>query len=105
MGEVTYPEIRASFEARIASGEFRIVASEKHSSGRQFTTAETVKAEREIVRKVLDGQGRAPQLLSVEQTIPLTDARPQLNDAQRRAIEQILTSRDQVQGLQGSAGV
>jgi ATP-dependent exoDNAse (exonuclease V) alpha subunit len=54
---------------------------------------------------VLDGQDRAPQLMSIEQAIPLTEARPQLNQAQRRAIEQILTSRDQVQGLQGSAGV
>jgi ATP-dependent exoDNAse (exonuclease V) alpha subunit len=54
---------------------------------------------------VLDSQGRASQLMSVEQAIPLTEAHPQLNQAQRNAIEQILTSRDQVQGLQGSAGV
>ena len=45
MGETTYPEVRASFEARIASGEFRIVAGEKHDTGRQFTTAETIRAE------------------------------------------------------------
>jgi conjugative relaxase-like TrwC/TraI family protein len=105
MGETTYPEVRANFEARVASGEFRLVAGEKHNSGRQFTTTQTLKAENEIVRRVLHRQGRAPQLMSVEQAIPLTDARPQLNQAQRNAIEQILTSRDQVQGLQGSAGV
>jgi conjugative relaxase-like TrwC/TraI family protein len=105
MGETTYPEVRASFEARIASGEFCIVTGDKHGSGRQFTTAETIRAEKEIVQKVLDGQGRASQLMSVEQAIPLTETRSQLNRAQRKAIEQILTSRDQVQGLQGSAGV
>jgi conjugative relaxase-like TrwC/TraI family protein len=105
MGETTYPEIRASFEARVASGEFRAVAGEKHDTGRQFTTAETIRAEREIVQNVRDGQGRASQLLSVEQAIPLTEARLQLNRAQQNAIEQILTSHDQVQGLQGSAGV
>ena len=104
MGETTYPEVRASFEARIASGEFRIVAREKHGTGRQFTTAETIRAEREIVRMMQDGQGRAPQLMSVEQAIPLTEARPQLNQAQRTAIEQVLTSHDQIQGLQGVAG-
>jgi len=104
MGETTYPEVRANFEARVASGEFRLVVSEKHSSGRQFTTKQTIKAENEIVRRVLDGQGRASQLMSVEQAIPLTEARPQLNQAQLNAIEQILTSRDQVQGLQGVAG-
>jgi conjugative relaxase-like TrwC/TraI family protein len=105
MGETTYPEVRATFEARVASGEFRVVPGEKHDSGRRVTTAETIKAEKEIVQKVQDGQGRAPQLISVEQAIPLTEARPQLNRAQRSTIEQILTSRDQVQGLQGSAGV
>jgi conjugative relaxase-like TrwC/TraI family protein len=104
MGETTYPEVRASFEARIASGEFRIVAGEKHDTGRQFTTAETIKAEREIVQKMRAGQGRAPQLMSVQQAIPLTEARPQLNRAQRNAIEQVLTSHDRVQGLQGVAG-
>jgi conjugative relaxase-like TrwC/TraI family protein len=105
MGETTYPEVRTTFEARVASGEFRIVPGEKHDSGRRFTTAETIKAEKEIVDKVKNGQGRAPQLMSVQQAIPLTEARPQLNQAQRDAIEQILISRDQVQGLQGSAGV
>lgn len=104
MGETTYSEIRASFEARVASGEFRLVAGEKHSSGRKFTTTQTIKAENEIVRKVLDSQGHAPQLMSVQQAIPLTDARPQLNPAQRTAIEQVLTSNDQIQGLQGVAG-
>jgi conjugative relaxase-like TrwC/TraI family protein len=105
MGETTYPQVRASFEARVVSGEFRIVAGNKHGSGRQFTTTEIIRAEKEIVQKVLDSQGRASQLMSVQQAIPLTEARPQLNPAQRNAIEQILTSRDQVQGLQGSAGV
>jgi conjugative relaxase-like TrwC/TraI family protein len=105
MGKTTYPEVRASFEARVASGEFRVIAGEKHDSGRRFTTAETIKAEKEIVQKVRDGQGRAPQFMSVEQAIPLTEAHPELNRVQRNAIEQILISRDQTQGLQGSAGV
>jgi conjugative relaxase-like TrwC/TraI family protein len=105
MGETTYPEVRASFETRVASGEFRLVPSEKHDSARKFTTAEMVRAEKEIMQTVLDGQGRAPQLMPVQQAVPLTEARPQLNLSQRSAIEQILTSRDRVQGLQGSAGV
>lgn len=104
MGETTYPEVRASFEARIASGEFRLVAGEKHGTGRQFTTAETIRAEREVVKAMQDGQGRAPQLMSVERAIPLTEAHPQLNQAQRAAVEQVLTSPDRIQGLQGVAG-
>ncbi len=104
MGETTYPEVRASFEARVASGEFRLIAGEKHDSARKFTTSEMVRAENEIVRTVLDGQGRAPQLMSIQQAIPLTEARSHLNSSQRSAIEQVLTSRDRIQGLQGRAG-
>ena len=104
MGEMTYPEVRTQFEARIASGEFREVPGSKHSAGRHFTTASTVQAEKEIIRSVQKGQGQAPQLMSIQDAIPLTEARQDLNDSQRKAIEQIVTSRDQVQGLQGSAG-
>jgi conjugative relaxase-like TrwC/TraI family protein len=104
MGEITYPEVRANFEARIASGEFREVAGSKHSASRHFTTAETIQAEKEIIHSVRAGQGQAPQLMSIQNAIPLTEAHERLNDTQRKAIEQILTSRDQIQGLQGSAG-
>jgi conjugative relaxase-like TrwC/TraI family protein len=104
MGEMTYPEVRANFEARVTSGEFRSVGGSKHAAGRLFTTAGTIQAEKEIIRSVQEGQGRAPQLMSIQDAIPLTEAREQLNATQRKAIEQILTSRDQIQGLQGSAG-
>ncbi len=104
MGEMTYPEVRANFEARITSGEFREVSGSKHSAGRHFTTAGTIQAEKEIIQSVKKGQGQAPQLMSIQDAIPLTESHERLNDTQRKAIEQILTSRDQVQGLQGSAG-
>jgi len=104
MGEMTYPEVHANFEARVASGEFREVGWSKHSAGRHFTTAATIRAEKEIIRSVHQGQGRAPQLMSIQDAIPLTETHKKLNDTQRKAIEQILTSRDQIQGLQGSAG-
>jgi conjugative relaxase-like TrwC/TraI family protein len=104
MGETTYPEVRASFETRIASGEFQLVPGEKHDSARRFTTAHMVQAEKKIVQTVLDGQGHAPQLMSIQQAIPLSEANPQLNRAQRNAIEKVLTSNDRIQGLQGVAG-
>ena len=104
MGEMTYPEVRASFEARIASGEFKEVVDDGHKAGRRFTTAATIKAENEIVQKVQDGQNRAPQIMSIESAVPLTESRPHFNAAQKRVVEEILTSRDWVQGLQGRAG-
>ena len=79
MGEMTYPEVRASFEARVASGEFKEIAENGHEAGRRFTTAATIKAENEIVQKVQDGQNRAPQIMSIESAVPLTESRPHFN--------------------------
>ncbi|MEI9980331.1 MAG: MobF family relaxase [Edaphobacter sp.] len=104
MGEMTYPEVRASFEARVASGEFKEVADDSHKAGRKFTTAATIKDEQDIVQRVRDGQNSAPQIMPIQAAIPLTEARPHLNTAQRKVIEEVLTSRDRVQGLQGLAG-
>ncbi len=104
MGEMTYPEVRASFEARIASGEFREVPAKAHEAGRRFTTAATIQAESETVQKVRDGQGRTPQIMSIESAVPLTESRPHFNAAQKRVVEEVLTSNDRVQGLQGRAG-
>lgn len=104
MGEMTYPEVRTSFEARVASGEFKEIAGNGHDAGRRFTTAATIKAEKDIVQKVQDGQNRTPQIMSIESAVPLTESRPHFNTAQKRVVEEVLTSRDQVQGLQGRAG-
>ena len=104
MSETTYAEVRASFEARVAAGEFRLVPGQKHDSGRSFTTPETVQAEREVIRRMQQGQGRAEPMMPIQNAVRLTESREVLNEAQRRAIEQILTSRDIVQGLQGRAG-
>jgi hypothetical protein len=105
MGETTYAQVRASVEQRLASGEFQLVTATKHGSARQFTTAETIQAEKEILRQMRQGQGRADQIMPVQQAVAHTAQYPILNSSQRLAAEEILTSRDRIQGLQGSAGV
>jgi conjugative relaxase-like TrwC/TraI family protein len=105
MGETTYGQVRASVEARLASGEFQLVSGQKHDTARQFTTAETIHAEKEVLRQMHEGQSRAEQIMPVQQAVAHTAKYPHLNSAQRMAAEEILTSRDVMQGLQGSAGV
>jgi conjugative relaxase-like TrwC/TraI family protein len=104
MGELTYLEVRANFEARVASGEFKEVPAAAHEAGRKFTTAATIQAESEIVEKVRDGQSRTPQVMAIESAVSLTETRPHFNAAQKRVVEEVLTSYDRVQGLQGRAG-
>ena len=105
MSETTYLEVRAGFEARIASGEFQRVLGQKHDSGRSFTTAETIRAEKEILRQMQQGQGRAEQIMPIQAAVAHTEKQQHLNAGQRAAAEEILTSRDIVQGLEGRAGV
>jgi len=104
MGETTYGQVRASIEARLASGEFQLVSSQKHDTARQFTTTKTVEAEKEVLKRMQHGQGRAEQIMPVQRAMAHTAKYPHLNSAQRVAAEEILTSRDVLQGLQGFAG-
>ena len=104
MGDTTYGQVRANFEARVASGEFQSVPGEKHDTGRQFTTQETIRAEFDVLHWMQRRQNQAPEIMSREQAAALVDTRPQLNPAQREAIQQVLISKDQMHGLRGVAG-
>jgi conjugative relaxase-like TrwC/TraI family protein len=104
MGEVTYAQIRTNLNARLTSGEFRIVESGKNSPARQFTTAKTIAAEQEIVRRVSEGQNQVEPVLSRQHAIAVADEQTRLNRAQKRVIEDVLSSPDRIQGLQGFAG-
>jgi conjugative relaxase-like TrwC/TraI family protein len=104
MGEVTYPEIRQNFDARHAAGEFVAIDSKKHDTGRSFTSADAIQQERSVVAIMQQGQGAAQSILPIQQAIAISDSREMLNPAQRRVIEEVLTSRDQIHGLQGLAG-
>src|SRR5271163_3800506 len=104
MGDLTYSQVRINFDARVAAGEFQSVPLEKHVTGRQFTTQEAIRAERDVLARMQRGQDQAPEIMTKAQALKLADTHPQLNAAQHGAIQQVLSSRDQVQGLQGLAG-
>jgi conjugative relaxase-like TrwC/TraI family protein len=104
MGELRYPEVRANLEIRNKAGEFVTIERSVHQRGRLFTTAKTIAAEHEIVRQMREGQNQLEPLLSRQKAIALTDAHPHLNSGQKAVIEDVLGSRDLVQGIQGVAG-
>ncbi|MGA8150410.1 MAG: MobF family relaxase [Terriglobales bacterium] len=104
MGEITHMQVRANLEARLASGEFQLVERPQGIPGRQFTTAKTIEAEHEIIRRVRDGQNDIEPILPRPQAIALADQHPHLNPAQKTVVEDVLSSPDRIQGIQGFAG-
>ena len=104
MGEVTFAQVRGNLDARLASGEFQIVERSQSQPARQFTTAKTIEAEHEIVRRVREGQNTVEPVMSHQQAIAVTDQNTHLNRAQKSVVEDVLSSPDRVQGVQGYAG-
>jgi conjugative relaxase-like TrwC/TraI family protein len=104
MGEITHAQVRANLDARLASGEFQIVDRPQSIPGRQFTTAKTIEAEHEIIRRVREGQNDIEPVLLRPQAIALADQHPHLNPAQKTVLEDVLSSPDRIQGIQGFAG-
>jgi conjugative relaxase-like TrwC/TraI family protein len=104
MGEITYAQVRGNLDARLASGEFQIVQRSESQPARLFTTAKTIEAEQEIVRRVGEGQNRVEPVLSRQGAIAVADQHPHLNRAQQGVVEDVLSSPDRVQGIQGYAG-
>jgi conjugative relaxase-like TrwC/TraI family protein len=104
MGEITHGQVRANLAARLASGEFRIVDRPQSVPGRQFTTAKTIEAEHEIIQRMREGQHHAEPVFSRSDAIAFADQHRHLNHAQKSVIEDVLSSPDRIQGIQGFAG-
>jgi conjugative relaxase-like TrwC/TraI family protein len=104
MGEITHAQVRANLGARLATGEFQIVERPQSVPGRQFTTAKTIEAEHEILRRMRAGQNHIEPILSRPKAINVADQHPHLNHAQKTVVEDVLSSPDRIQGIQGYAG-
>jgi conjugative relaxase-like TrwC/TraI family protein len=104
MGEITHAQVRANLDARLASGEFQIVERPQSVPSRQLTTAKTIESEHEIIRRMREGQNHVEPILSRPQAIGIADQHPHLNRAQKSVVEDVLSSPDRIQAIQGFAG-
>ena len=104
MGETTFFHIRAEFDSREAQGHFKEIEGQKHATGRSLSTPETIANERANVAHVMRGQNTIEPIMTHEQATAQAASRQFLNTAQRRVIEDVLTSSDRIHGLQGLAG-
>ena len=104
MGEVPYGDVRRAITSRLSQGEF-VVVGLPQGFARHITTDRMIAMEKEIVQTMRAGQGRAEPILSHFSASQVAQSHSHLNRGQQIAIEQVLTSADRVQAIQGYAGV
>ncbi len=104
MGDLTYGQVRQNFDHRHSTGEFQQAPGSKQETGRQFTTREAIAEEKATIRHMERGQNTTAPIMARDDAAAHAHARNLLNSGQQRAIEQVLTSPDRIQGLQGLAG-
>ena len=104
MGGATLAQVKADFEERIKSGELVEAQKKGNSSSRAFTTAEMIGYEQDTINTMRAGQDRHSALATFGTRRAIQEAHAHLSEGQRRAVEQILSSRDQVMALEGVAG-
>jgi conjugative relaxase-like TrwC/TraI family protein len=101
MGEASFSEVHAHFEKRVNAGE---LITANVPIGRAFTTGEMIRYERENISWMRAGQGRDAALVSFATRREVELKHSHLNSCQRSAVEQVLSSRDQITALEGVAG-
>lgn len=104
MGEITYSQIRAHLESRLLAGEFQTIERTQNRPGRQFTTARTIQEEQEIVSRTREGRNQLAPVFSRQQAASVAEQHAHLNRAQKNVIQDVLSSPDRIQGIQGVAG-
>jgi conjugative relaxase-like TrwC/TraI family protein len=104
MGQATLTDVRAEFERRVNAGEFIGREQKASSPSRAFTTREMLDYVCGTIQVMRDGQNKHEALVGRDARREMEKHHPHLSDGQRAAVDQILSSRDQVMALEGVAG-
>src|SRR6266481_5945226 len=104
MGEAPLAQIQKQFAERIERGGLIEVEQKYGAPDRAFTTPEMIRLERENLRLMLQGQEQHPALASLGTRRRMEQSFERLSDNQRAAALEIMSSRDQITGLDGEAG-
>ena len=104
-GPANLRDIRKNFERRFAQGEFvQVGEASDHSIRRSFTTARMLADERDNIAVMHKGQNLDTPLVQPATLHRVAGELRALNESQRKAVREVLESRDQITGLQGAAG-
>lgn len=111
IGRLTPNEIKLEVARRMETGELLHVAHRRSQTPQAaLTTPEMLKMEEDNIKTMKDGKGMYDPVadkVGIERAIKKNELETglALNQAQRKAVETVLTTRDQILGIQGRAGV
>ncbi|HWX55522.1 MAG TPA: MobF family relaxase [Verrucomicrobiae bacterium] len=103
MGDAPAQNIRREFEREVEHNRLMQTAQERGPS-RSFTTDEMVGLERKNIRLMRTGQDQYPAVVSFDTRMKIREECSHLSNGQRTAIGEVLSSRDQITALEGTAG-
>jgi ATP-dependent exoDNAse (exonuclease V) alpha subunit len=104
MGTATFQQVRENLDERIRSGEFVQLDRGQTGAALLLTICEMLDCERGNIDCMKSGQGRFEPLVSEQHFRKLASKFTHLSSKQRQAVENLSSCRDQLMGLQGTAG-
>ncbi|MGB8510285.1 MAG: MobF family relaxase, partial [Pyrinomonadaceae bacterium] len=103
LGRTTFEAVAAEMQTRQERGQLVGVVLDDDAKQR-MTTEKTLRRESENIERMRAGQGTQQPIAERVSATVTTSQGVTLSESQRAAVEQIVTSRDQITGLQGKAG-
>jgi ATP-dependent exoDNAse (exonuclease V) alpha subunit len=103
-GDARIDDVRQEVDRRVERGAFIQIQQEPGTPGRSFTTPAMMELERQTIDRMRAGQGQHPEFVTERTRDAIAREYAHLNESQRTAVQEILTSRDQVTALEGAAG-
>lgn len=104
MGEASLSEMRQQFETHVQERAFIQLEHQPGKAAGMFTTQEMIEMERDNIRLMRSGQEEHAALISFQARREVEQEYSHLSHSQRRAVNEVLSSRDQIMGLDGVAG-
>jgi ATP-dependent exoDNAse (exonuclease V) alpha subunit len=102
MGEAPFSRIQQQFDQAVENGD--LIQKEAHGIGRSFTTDEMIALEHDNIRLMRSTQEQYPVLADDGTRREIEHDFTHLSSSQHRAVQEVLSSRDQITALEGVAG-
>jgi len=107
LGLTTYEAVTAELRLRQQRGEF--IAIEREQRPKETTTSRMLQMEKSNIQMMLDRQGQHAPIINTSRRTQIVETiaaqqNLRLNTSQRLAVQEVLSSEDQILGLQGGAG-